>query len=455
MNIESMLRGNQQKVNSRRDLISSLRDYFDIALFSMLKSKKNEGLQDKVIYDNSDFWNKALTSNLYAGQIIKLQNFKMLEWIPISPGLFHTQFARNERDYAMRRHFENEIRKGSEQIDPHFIELRPGDKRSMVKGGIGSLRLGPKKIEGNLKHIICASSNGVSHEGIVVLLESEHYSNIIAEIRAKKNPTVNITGRIMLLPKELSLISYEYNRDVPKFYVEVEELTLLKNDNPDQGVVSVAITYASEEALKEYDAFSYSFCQFSPSLTEYNLDGVSEWLRNYAIKYSRTDSPLIVGDFDEYYNHFEKVQFPISDIANGMISVENLHKFKKLFEFNINETTMGDKNIINNSQVGAVGSNAKSIKNKFEQNNYTLPDNINFDLLSQELNKLKNDLKSHAESPEEFKAISEVVEAENAAKKKDANKVVRHLLNGGKWILNTAKDIGVEVVAELINKQMK
>jgi hypothetical protein len=455
MTIESMLRGNQQRVNSRRDLISSLKDYFDIALFSKLKSEKNESIQDQVIYNDTDFWNKALTSNLYAGQIIKLQTFKMLEWIPISPGLFHTEFAILERDHALERHFENERRKGSGQIEPHFIELRPGDKRSMVKGGIGSLRLGPKKIEGNLKHIMCASSNGISHEGIVVLLESEHYSDVISEIRAKKNPTVNITGRVMLLPKELSLISYEYNRDVPKFYIEVEELTLLKNDNPNQGVVSVAITYAREEALKEYDAFSYSFCQFSPSSTEHNLDGVTDWLKNYAIKYSQTDSPLIVGDFDEYYNHFEKVQFPISDIANGMISVENLHKFKKLFDFNINETTMGDKNIINNSQVGAVGSNAKSFKNKFEQNNYTLPDNINFDLLSQELNKLKNNLKSNAESPEEFKAISEVVEAENAAKKKDGNKVVQHLLNGGKWVLNTAKDIGVEVVAELINKQMK
>src|SRR5690606_24004680 len=117
--------------------------------------------------------------------------------------------------------------------------------------------------------------------------------------------------------------------------------------------------------------------------------------------------------------------------------------------------TMGDKNIINNSQIGAVGSNAQSIKNKFEQNNYTLPDNINYNLLSQELDKLKNNLKSNAESPAEFKAISEVVEAENAAKKKDGKKVVQHLLNGGQWVLNTVKDIGVEVVAELINKQMK
>jgi len=450
-----MIKGNQQNINSTRDLISSLKDYFDIALFSKLKTTKNESLNDLIFFHNNDFWSQALVSNIYAGQIIKLQNFKMLEWIPNSPGLFHTRFGRDERERAFERHFENERRKGNRQIEQHFIELRPGDKRSMVKGGIGSLRLGPKKIDGNLKYIMCATSNGVSHEGIVVLLESEHYSDIISEIRTNKNPTVNITGRIMILPKELSLISNEYNREVPKFYIEVEEIELLKNDNPNQGIVSVAITYANEEEIKQYDAFSYSFCQFSPSASEHNLEGVRDWLRNYAIKYSQTSTPLIVGDFDEYYNHFEKVQFPISDIANGMISVENLHKFQKLFDFNINETTMGDKNIFNNSQIGAVGSNAKAAKNKFEQNNYILPDNLNFDIIGQELSKLKNSLKSNAETSEQFNAIGEVVEAENAAKNKDGNKIVQHLLNGGKWVLNTAKDIGVEVVAELVSKQMK
>ncbi|MBA0885497.1 hypothetical protein GTZ96_017545 [Flavobacterium sp. BBQ-18] len=416
--------------------------------------EKNLSAKDLKFFSNNDFWSQALISKLYAGQIIKLQNFKMLEWIPNSPGLFHTQFGRIERERAFERHFEKERRKGNGHIEQHIIELRPGDKRSMVKGGIGSLRLGPKKIDDNLQYIMCATSNGVSHEGIVVLLKPEHYSDVITEIKANKNPTVNITGRIMILPKELSLISNEYNREVPKFYIEVEEIELLKNDNPNQGLVSVAITYTNEEEIKEYNAFSYSFCQFSPSATENNLDGVTDWLRNYAIKYSQTDTPLIIGDFDEYYNHFEKVQFPIIDIANGMISIENLHKFQKLFNFNINETTMGDKNIFNNSQIGAVGSKAKA-NNKFEQNNYNLPENLNFDILSQELSKLKDSLKSNAETSEQFNAISAVVEAENAAKKKDGNKVIQHLLSGGKWVLNTAKDIGVEVVAELINKQMK
>jgi len=449
-----MFRGNQQRVSSRRDLISTLKDYLDIALFSKLKSEKAESVADKSIPNNGTFWNEALSRNLHAGQIIKLSGFKILEWIPTSPGLFHTRYAIKERDNAMRRHFENEKKQGKVKSDPNYIELRPGDKRSMVKGGVGSLRLGPKKVGGSIKHIMCATSSGISHEGIVLSMETEHYEKVITEIKDKKNPSVDLTGRIMLLPDELSLINFQYYKKVPKYYVEVEELEMVRNDTPNIGVVSVTITYTKEDKLKDYDPFSFSFCQFSPTQTSANLDGVTDWLRNYAVKYSESETPLIVGDFDEYYDHFENVQFPIADIANGIISIENLHKFQHLFEFNINETTMGDKNIFNNSQIGAVGSKSKAIKNKFQQNTYSLPENLDYDILTQELTKLKEDLRSKANSPEEFQAISEVVEAENAAKSKDGNKAVQHLLKGGKWVLNTAKDIGVEVVAEIINKQM-
>jgi len=449
-----MFRGNQQRVSSRRDLISTLKDYLDIALFSKLKSEKAESVADKSIPNNGTFWNEALSRNLHAGQIIKLSGFKILEWIPTSPGLFHTRYAIKERDNAMRRHFENEKKQGKVKSDPNYIELRPGDKRSMVKGGVGSLRLGPKKVGGSIKHIMCATSSGISHEGIVLFMETEHYEKVITEIKDKKNPSVDLTGRIMLLPDELSLINFQYYKKVPKYYVEVEELEMVRNDTPNIGVVSVTITYTKEDKLKDYDPFSFSFCQFSPTQTPANLEGVTDWLRNYAVKYSESETPMIVGDFDEYYDHFEKVQFPITDIANGIISIENLHKFQHLFEFNINETTMGDKNIFNNSQIGAVGSKSKAIKNKFQQNTYSLPENLDYDILTQELTKLKEDLRSKANSPEEFQAISEVVEAENAAKSKDGNKAVQHLLKGGKWVLNTAKDIGVEVVAEIINKQM-
>lgn len=358
MDISSIFRGNQARIGSKRQILSSLKDYFDLGLISKLSGVSKKKTKDLVFHEDDKFWHNAINSNLHPGQIIKLNNFKILEWIPSSPGRYHTFEAKHERESALKRHFENEKRQGIDQKKGRIIELRPSDKKSMVKGGLGSLRVGPKQIMGSLKYIMCASSIGISHEGIVVLLEKEFYEKLIEEIKAGRNPTVNLVGRVMLIPKELSLINFEYHRDVPKYYIDVEECELLPNKKPNQGVVSVAITYAREEDLSEYGAFSYSFCQFSALKTD--LNGIADWLKSYAIKYSKSKDPIIVGDYDEYHDYFEKVEFPITDIANGKISVENLYKFKKLFDFQINEKTMGDKNIFNNSQIGAVGSNSTS-----------------------------------------------------------------------------------------------
>ena len=179
------------------------------------------------------------------------------------------------------------------------------------------------------------------------------------------------------------------------------------------------------------------------------------WLQNYAEKYSKEKLPIILGDFDEEFNHFGNVEFPIKEIANGNIPLDKLHHFKKLFYYQINELIMGDKNVFKNSQIGAVGSNAISTNNNFQQMNYNVPENLDYDKLHGQLGKLRENLAAKAKSPEEFKAIGEVAEAELASKDKDGNKVVKHLKDAGKWVFDTAKDIGVDVVTELIKKQME
>jgi len=116
-----------------------LKDYFDLSLISKITGKASNKSEDLNIASDRLFWKEAIDSNLYPGQIVKLSNYKMLEWIPSSPGRYHTNDARFERDEAYRRHFEKERRKGIDPKKGRFIELSPGDKRSMIKGGLGSL----------------------------------------------------------------------------------------------------------------------------------------------------------------------------------------------------------------------------------------------------------------------------------------------------------------------------
>lgn len=108
--------------------------------------------------------------------------------------------------------------------------------------------------------------------------------------------------------------------------------------------------------------------------------------------------------------------------------------------------------IYNVNQAGAVGPNSSAQNNTFTQNNLNLGDDYNFEALLEELQKLKKAMKSNAENPEEFTSVTEIAYAEVAAEKKEGNKVIQHLLKAGKFALQTAKDVGVELVASIIAK---
>jgi hypothetical protein len=131
---------------------------------------------------------------------------------------------------------------------------------------------------------------------------------------------------------------------------------------------------------------------------------------------------------------------------------EQSQKVEKYFVTNNHYHNMGDQYNIN--QAGTVGPNSSANNNVFNQTNYTLPDNTNYEILGSELTKLKQELISKATLPEHYIAIGEVANAEEATKSKDGNKVVKSLLTAGKWVLDAATDIGTSVVAEIINKQM-
>jgi hypothetical protein len=68
-----------------------------------------------------------------------------LEWIPTSPGQYFTDEAVEMRRNAMDRS------KEYIQPDQKFIEFRPNEKAGMIRGGLGSLRIGQRKLKAKVK----------------------------------------------------------------------------------------------------------------------------------------------------------------------------------------------------------------------------------------------------------------------------------------------------------------
>lgn len=107
---------------------------------------------------------------------------------------------------------------------------------------------------------------------------------------------------------------------------------------------------------------------------------------------------------------------------------------------------------IQNSQIGAIGENANSSNNTFQQNNFSISNDINIEELQTQLTILQQNLLAIATQPEDYIAIGRVAEAQIALKENDSNKAIRYLKESGKWVFEIAKEIGVGVVVELLTK---
>jgi len=392
--------GNQKHVYDLDSLAKSLKDYLDISLLTSAKTKATD-FPDKIFFQNQELWNYILEEKSYPGQILNLKKFKILEWIPQSPGLFFTTKAEYLRKDAYQRGMEYQSQTILEKsLSKSFIEFRPNEKMGMVLGGYGSLRLAPKNVNGEEIFILCASSSAVSHEGIPLLLRKPEYQKIISVIKESKIPEVSLIGQLKVLPEEKSLIKLRYDQNVPKYCLEVLDLEMTNTSN--EGMVSIAVTYAS--SMEDYhNNFSYSFCSFPP--TSIGLKQGVDWLRDYAERYSHKGNPFIVGDFDEFYNHFENVSFPIRDVANGNTSIEALKQFSIFYHYEIKQLNMGD--IISNNTGNIVKGNTGN----------TFVGNIGDINITDSFNKVKE--KFGKEAADALAKVAEIIQKENNPEAKE------------------------------------
>src|SRR4051794_32593619 len=58
--------------------------------------------KDRTYGSNATVWSAVLDEKVRVGQCICLRNFVLSEWLPLSPGLFHTEDARWKREFAQQ-----------------------------------------------------------------------------------------------------------------------------------------------------------------------------------------------------------------------------------------------------------------------------------------------------------------------------------------------------------------
>lgn len=111
---------------------------------------------------------------------------------------------------------------------------------------------------------------------------------------------------------------------------------------------------------------------------------------------------------------------------------------------------MAGDNTYNVNQAGAVGPNAQASNMTFNQIWHKEQTKIDLIVLQADLALLRQAMRKEATSLEQDAAVGEIASAEYAAQKQDGPAVIQHLKTAGKWALDVAEKIGVNVATEAL-----
>lgn len=137
--------------------------------------------------DEAALWSAMGAGHLFETARLRLEDFYLMDWLPLEPGLYHTYDARRSRDDAP-----------SEVIDERggsFI-LSPYGKYSMVSGGIGCVRLAARQMFGDSYKLLTATSSGAAHEGFVAAVPIGMYSNVAEPIARDGAVRCTVVGEL-------------------------------------------------------------------------------------------------------------------------------------------------------------------------------------------------------------------------------------------------------------------
>lgn len=292
-------------------------------------------LPDRTYVSNEELWADLIDRRTRANLTIKLSNFLLSEWFPYSPGLFHTWEARQSREHAMDfvvstprldglQGIDDAEPRGA-YIDPDHLRheqsnymaiFGPYGKLSMLKGGIGSIRLRSKELPGGTAWFMSASSTPVAHEGVPIAVPDHYYQAYFDRIDTQGFLECTLVGKLKWIPNELSAL-YESYTGVQQLYLLVEEVYPGDRSRPQDLPFRVSVPVTFESRHEGRRAVYASYVTFYPGVRG-SLEARTEWLENTYVK--GMYQGRILTDFDEGMRQFEHARFSLSKVMGNMVS---------------------------------------------------------------------------------------------------------------------------------------
>jgi hypothetical protein len=357
--------------------------------------------EDRAFRTNEVFWADVIGEKIRANTVVELQDFVLTEWIPRSPGTFHTDWAARARQEAWRYLIPDkviyEMRRGNQPISQTAIadayrDLRkhtgrrtvvfsPDGKRSMIEGGVGCVRLQPVQLRDGEFWLLGATSSGVGHEGLIVALNNELYQDVIGEVASGGLHCESLVGHLRFARK---LEAIDFGEGIPKLCMEVEQITrkargLFKRRPKPSCLICAAVGFKSN-----YEGESRLYATYATfdSNSKLSLQDAVDWLDGEYIQGMYAGA--VVADFDEQSSRFPGAVFGLMKIMRGSINVADANNVvlsvadgraaaivaraierAEFIKMEVHSMTMKTVNIGNNNQISAPITIADTIQGSF------------------------------------------------------------------------------------------
>ena len=252
------------------------------------------------------FWLDAFESNvLFETQRVLLRDFVLVDWIPRSPGRYHSGSAEG---HARRRQTTSWGRQPS-RIDTASLScsIRMGKARWSPAGGC--LRVAIKTIGAAEVKLLSASSSGMAHAGIVVAVRAADYASLGGSIAENGGVRCSLSGELRYWNAD-KYLPVGATVGIPRIYLHVSDIDSVSSNLP-QLDATPAIVFSTEGP--DYFGNFYAYTHIDPSDNS-ALDRCVEWMQENYIE-ARYNGRVLT-DFDETRPRFSATACALRDLLD-------------------------------------------------------------------------------------------------------------------------------------------
>ncbi|WP_456621985.1 hypothetical protein [Bradyrhizobium sp. P5_C12] len=317
---------------------------------------------DRVFQSEEQFWEEA---QLLTFHTVQLQEFRLSDWFPRTPGVYWSRHGTMARESTYRN---------STTVDPKLGRIfSPQSKMSLIeKGGIGTIRLRPRRVDNTDSWFATAVKGPQCAGGIPLLIPHAFVES--GEI--EWGDVVNIVGKVRFLQdaKLDDVAAYVHHASPAIIFVEeIEQSFSKKRDREEQRkysgkyltITPVALfdwssSSSREDSPRRHVDYGYTFVHSGTAVG--HLDNAAEWIELYAEKHGGN----VLTNFDE--------RSPT--LANAPLSYQRLvdKTYDRAIINNFHLERLADRidsvstQYVNYGNVEAMGDGARSVRNTIRKN---------------------------------------------------------------------------------------